>query len=198
MTETQAAKRLHKEFDNYQKEIAQYPNIKIAFYDSDIMVWYFVFYNLDDPYKGGEYLGEIKFPKDYPFSAPVIRMLTPNGRFQAEVNLCVNGISHYHNNNWSPMYKTPEVLVALLSFFYDDNDKFHVGFENSSKETKRILAKQSKTYNLKAFKIYRDLFNSSSDNEVPPEPPKENNLTEEDELQLALEQIAIMESQKKK
>lgn len=208
--EGQATKRLQKEFEIFQKEAKAglHPNIKVGFYDNNIMSWYYLFHKLDDPYTDGVYMGEIKFPKDYPFSAPVINMLTPNGRFQAGVNLCVAGLTHYHNGSWSSMYKTPEVLVGLLSFFYDDKDVGHVGYERSNKETRRILAGQSRAYNEK-IKAYRDLFMDEMKSLEPSKPvvvkeekkiiepyPITEGLTEEEELQLALEQIAVMESKK--
>ena len=37
----------------------------------DILTWHYMIYNLKDtPYEGGEYLGNIFFPQDYPFSPP--------------------------------------------------------------------------------------------------------------------------------
>ena len=36
----------------------------------------------DSIYAGGYYHGKLIFPKDYPFKAPSIYMITPNGRFK--------------------------------------------------------------------------------------------------------------------
>ena len=37
-------------------------------------------------YTGGYYHGKLVFPKEYPFKAPSIYMLTPNGRFKVLMN----------------------------------------------------------------------------------------------------------------
>ena len=36
----------------------------------------------DSDYKGGYYYGTIRFPEDFPFEPPVIRMMTPSGGFE--------------------------------------------------------------------------------------------------------------------
>ena len=36
-------------------------------------------------YTGGYYHGKLVFPKEYPFKAPSIYMLTPNGRFKVTI-----------------------------------------------------------------------------------------------------------------
>ena len=38
-------------------------------------------------YEGGYYHGKLVFPKEYPFKAPSIYMVTPNGRFKVTIFL---------------------------------------------------------------------------------------------------------------
>ena len=85
--------RLAKEYKalalDFQKQIESNPeglidkdNFIAAPDPSDIFVWYFVIFGLpDSPYKGGYYLGTIKFPQDYPWKPPSILMVTESGRF---------------------------------------------------------------------------------------------------------------------
>ena len=49
----------------------------------------------DSSYEGGLYHGKLVFPKEYPMKPPAIYMITPNGKFQVNVRLCLT-ISDYH------------------------------------------------------------------------------------------------------
>ena len=52
----------------------------------------------DTPYEGGCYHGLLKFPEDYPLKPPGIIMLTPSGRFETGMRLCLS-MSDYHVSN---------------------------------------------------------------------------------------------------
>jgi hypothetical protein len=45
---------------------------------------------VDTPYEGGVYHGLLKFPDDYPLKPPGIIMLTPSGRFEVGMRLCLS------------------------------------------------------------------------------------------------------------
>ena len=49
----------------------------------------------ETPYAGGVYHGLIKFPEEYPLKPPGIIMLTPSGRFECGMRLCLS-MSDYH------------------------------------------------------------------------------------------------------
>ena len=50
---------------------------------SNIFEWHYVIEGpKDSDYYGGFYHGYLKFSQEYPFKAPSIYMITPNGRFQ--------------------------------------------------------------------------------------------------------------------
>ena len=94
MVSKQAQKRLTKEFQMIQK--SPVPFIIAKPLESDILVWHYILEGpKDSPYYGGEYHGKIIFPSDYPFKPPAIRMITPNGRFQTDFNICLS-MSNYH------------------------------------------------------------------------------------------------------
>ena len=44
----------------------------------------------DTPFEGGIYHGLLKFPEDYPLKPPGIIMLTPSGRFEPGMRLCLS------------------------------------------------------------------------------------------------------------
>ena len=69
----------------------------------------------DCAYEGGFYHGMLKFPATYPFSAPEIFMVTPNGRFHLGKSICMS-FSNYHPELWSPAWGVDKIMLGLLSF----------------------------------------------------------------------------------
>eukprot|EP00937_MAST-01D_sp_MAST-1D-sp2_P005351 g5351.t1 len=64
---------------------------------------------------GGVYHGRIILPTDWPFKAPDIILLTPNGRFETRRKICLS-ISAHHNETWQPAWGIRLILEALVSF----------------------------------------------------------------------------------
>ncbi|KAG6488131.1 hypothetical protein ZIOFF_056889 [Zingiber officinale] len=83
---------------------------------------------------GGYYYGKLKFPPDYPFKPPSIRMITPNGRFSPNSLGIQCGL-----------YRGNSILTGLLSFMLDNHQT--AGSVRSSDDEKRKLAKASLSYN---------------------------------------------------
>ena len=83
----------------------------------------------DCAFEGGVYHGKIVFPNDYPMKPPAIYMLTPNGKFQTNVRLCLT-MSDYHPESWSPLWTTSTVLIGLLSFMIDNKCGSFTGMDN--------------------------------------------------------------------
>ena len=54
-------------------------------------------------------------PADYPFKPPAFVMLTPSGRFETGVKICLS-ISSYHPESWQPSWSVRSALVALIAF----------------------------------------------------------------------------------
>lgn len=107
--------------------------------------WYFVLRNLEGVYEGGVYLGEINFPDNYPFKAPTIKMITPNGRFEVGKTICTT-FSHYHPEEWSPKWSGFGMVYGLLSFLYEEDEEGVAGIKLSDNERKRLAVK-SKLFN---------------------------------------------------
>lgn len=120
----------------------------------------------DTPFENGEYVGEVNLPSDYPNSAPSIKMLTPSGRFEPNVNICTS-ISNFHPETWSPVLTIKTVLIAFQSFMNAKDDFDHAGTAKemllSIKEREKLqrkYAENSKTYNIR----FSNLFESNSEN----------------------------------
>ncbi|XP_074570681.1 ubiquitin-conjugating enzyme E2 34-like [Curcuma longa] len=143
MAERACVKRLLKEYRAICKEPP--PQIAARPSPSDILDWYFVIEGSDGtPYAGGYYYGKLKFPPDYPFKPPSIRMITPNGRFSPNVRICLS-MSDFHPESWNPMWSVSSILTGLLSFMLDNHQT--AGSVRSSDDEKRKLAKASLSYN---------------------------------------------------
>ena len=77
---------------------------------------------------------------------PAIYMLTPNGKFQVNVRLCLT-ISDFHPESWSPLWTASSVLIGLLSFMVDEKEMSFSGCDRQTVERKRQLAEQSMAFN---------------------------------------------------
>ena len=109
------AKRLNKEFMVLSRR-ADFACFYATPEENDIFVWHFIIFGLTDcVYEGGFYHGKLKFPATYPFKAPEIFMVTPNGRFHLNSSICMS-FSNYHPELWSPAWGVDKIMLGLLSF----------------------------------------------------------------------------------
>ena len=116
-------------------------NIKIKPDVDDIYTWYFLFDGpKDTPYEDGVYAGKILFPRDYPSRAPDFIILTPNGRFEINMKICLS-YSGYHQETWSPIWTVPSMLQGLISFMNESD--ITAGSITTTIEQKKKLAKSS-------------------------------------------------------
>jgi len=114
-----------------------------------MLEWHFVLHSLpeDSPYAGGCYHGKMLFPEGYPHAAPSIMMLTLNGRLETGTRLCLS-MTDFHPESWNPAWSVESILVGMISFMVDDRDS-GIGAVSSTDETRRHLAKESWTSNIK-------------------------------------------------
>lgn len=155
-----AAKRIQKELTEFRKSPPQFVP-KMAIDETNIRHLYFLIEGVDDsPFKGGEYILRVELPNDYPMSAPVIRMMTPSGRFQVDESICTT-FTHYHPESWCPTYNFTNIMVSFISFMLEPVDiksrNNGIGGMHSTDDEKRAYAKSSIEYN-KMMGFY-DMFN---------------------------------------
>jgi len=123
--------------------------------ENSILTWHFVLDGAPGtPYEGGEYLGQLIFPEQYPFKPPTIKMTTPSGRFKTHTRLCFS-MSDFHPEEWSPMWGVSQILTGLNSFMNEDASTH--GSINTSDAVKRDLAKQTHAFNV-CLPEYKTLF----------------------------------------
>lgn len=148
-----AVKRLTAEY----KDVVQNPTPYVIARPSekDILVWYFLLTGPPDtPYENGQYLGQLRFPANYPFGPPNIRMFTPSGRFLPNTSLCLS-MSDFHKETWNPAWNVSTILSGLLSFM--TSEETSTGAMSSTPEVRRNLAQKSIKWNM-ANEIFRANF----------------------------------------
>lgn len=93
----------------------------------------------DSEFKGGIYHGRIILPPQYPFKAPDIMLMTPNGRFELNKKICLS-ITGYHDETWQPAWGIRTALVGLASFFSTEAKGAIGGIDAPEKERRRLAA----------------------------------------------------------
>jgi len=145
--------RLRKEL----KSIAADPPlfIHVNCQGSDLLSWDFLIEGPPDtPYDGGWYWGELEIPKDYPFLPPLIRILTPSGRFQADRWLC-RSVFDYHPEGWQPPWTLAGVLTALLALMCQESFTAGAVHPLPAIDRRRHLARTSLAWNRQQRKFAR-------------------------------------------
>jgi ubiquitin-protein ligase len=148
-----------KRFTNETKLLNKEPlNYITAYQDkTNTLTWYFLIKGQKDtPYYDGEYIGKIVHSPDYPGKPPKYYMLTPSGRFNVDVELCLSN-SSYHPETWTSNWNIKSILIAFYSVFIDDKDNGAGFIYPSPDASERIkLAKESEKYNaLHHSEIYK-------------------------------------------
>lgn len=156
MGEKAALTRLRREYSTINNE--KTPHIVARPTEKNMLVWHYVLHDLpsESPYCGGVYWGKLVFPKEYPLKPPSIYMLTPSGRFETNVRLCLS-MSDFHPESWNPSWRIESILVGLVSFMLDTAEPRTTGGVHTSPARRRDFAKQSFDFNT-ASNEFRDLF----------------------------------------
>ncbi|RNF04636.1 ubiquitin-conjugating enzyme E2 [Trypanosoma rangeli] len=150
----QCVRRLQKEYSALCREIDPLffaiPSAK------SILHWYFIINGpVDTPYEGGRYFGRLNFPPEYPMKPPEIIMLTPTGRFEVNMAICLT-MSNYHPENWSPLWGIRTILTGLLSFMA--GEEYATGCMVCSDAQRRKYARESRRFNVEQMTLYKQLF----------------------------------------
>ncbi|KAH0575521.1 Ubiquitin-conjugating enzyme E2 [Spironucleus salmonicida] len=100
------------------------PNYKIWIPDKDNMldIHFSVRGPLNTEYQGGAYHGQLLLPKEYPFRAPHVRMITPSGRFETNTNICFS-FTAFHPEQWSPAVGFGPIIIGLQSLFQEYKER---------------------------------------------------------------------------
>ena len=137
-------KRIQKEFQNMINDPSDdfYANpIK-----DDMFCWHFTIRGPPDTeFEGGLYHGIIKLPMSYPNRPPSIMFLTPNGRFDVNMDVCLS-MTRYHKEEWQAAWTIRSMLEAIIAFFPVKEEHDAIGALDSSIESRKHFAKLSIKY----------------------------------------------------
>jgi ubiquitin-conjugating enzyme E2 J1 len=137
-----AVKRIMQELREMEKEDS--PDLLAEAIEEDIFEWHFVIRGAwDSEFEGGIYHGRILMPADYPFKPPAFVMLTPSGRFETGVKICLS-ISSHHPESWQPSWSVRSALVALIAFMQTPGSGA-LGSLDHPEEARRQMAAESRT-----------------------------------------------------
>jgi len=131
------------------------PGVHATPLPANMLEWHYVIQGPEgSAYQGGYYHGIIKFPQEYPFKPPSIRMLTPSGRFEPNQRICLS-MSDFHPETWNCMWSVSSILQGVVSFMLDNAPA--IGTINTSEHVKRQLARTSMQTNCQC-KQFTELF----------------------------------------
>ena len=119
-------------------------DLRIGPFNKNMLRWHFSIAGPPNSvYENGVYHGLILLPKNYPAMPPRIQMLTPNGRFMTNVDICLSA-SNYHPETWTPKWTILSLVNALrLHMLTLANE---IGGMMSSDERRRWYAKESRVW----------------------------------------------------
>mmetsp|Transcript_11656 Transcript_11656/g.26722 ORF Transcript_11656/g.26722 Transcript_11656/m.26722 type:complete len:340 (-) Transcript_11656:2146-3165(-) len=110
--------------------------------ETDMFEWHFTIRGAKGTdFEGGVYHGKILLPPEYPFKPPNVVFLTPSGRFETNVKVCLS-FSAFHPELWQPAWGIRLILEALISFLPTPADGAIGALDWTSEERKK-LAKES-------------------------------------------------------
>ena len=112
----------------------------------DMFCWHFTIRGPPDTeFEGGLYHGIIKLPMSYPNRPPSIMFLTPNGRFDVNMDVWLS-MTQYHKEEWQAAWTIRSMLEAIIAFFPVKEEHNAIGALDSSVESRKHFAKLSVKY----------------------------------------------------
>lgn len=133
---------------NFRKSDKFLEGTNIQLYMETLQVWYARFVDLDDEFADGEYLLKIKIKDNFPYEAPDINFMTPNGVYEANNTVICTGYGAHHKDTYTPAKGVHGVLGAVLGNMLDWKNVSHgIGFKKTTSKVKKQLAKSSKPFN---------------------------------------------------
>lgn len=127
----------------------------------------------DSEFGGGYFLGEVLLHPEYPRKAGDVRMLTPNGRFEAGKMICMDNTAFHQNDKAGGMkagWNVWTIIMGFISIWTDEDEKgiAHMsrgqmkwekkgdieGKMKALREFRKKSAKESVAFNAKNYSEY--------------------------------------------
>ena len=100
-------------------------------------------------------MGRVDFPEEYPKYAPNIKMITENGRFAKNGQICMS-VTGFHGDEWNSIWKATSIIQGLVSM-YSEGESENINWINRSKAQIKSVAKNSRE-EVKKHAIYKKYF----------------------------------------
>jgi len=124
-----SAKIIRKHYEKYMSDPIENLSIEDP---EDIYKWYFILIGpKDTPWEDEIYNGIMEFPKNYPFSPPIInfssQLYHPNIYKDGKVCISIlhEGIDEYGyedtSERWSPVQTIQTIFLSIISLFHEPN-----------------------------------------------------------------------------
>ncbi|CDZ97243.1 Non-canonical ubiquitin conjugating enzyme 1 [Phaffia rhodozyma] len=141
-----AVKRIMQEARELAEDLST--DYSAAPLEDDIFEWHGTIRGASDTeFEGGLYHIRISLPPSYPFAAPDMMILTPNGRFEVGKKICIDGLTSFHAGSWQPAWGVRTAIVGLISFWGNKGEALRsVGALDYPVEERRRLAKLSRKW----------------------------------------------------
>jgi ubiquitin-protein ligase len=96
-------------------------NVLYTLRNDDLKEWVFMIRSFPgiEELSNCYFIGSLSFPNEYPYKAPKIHMYTPTGRTKPDSNMCVSGLSSFHNDTWSATYTPQKIVYSFISTMYE-------------------------------------------------------------------------------
>lgn len=150
-------KRIQNEIKLYKKDNFIFPNLYLRPNTNNLQEWFFIVYDLKETlFENGIYFGKILLPNTYPLKPADFIFITPNGRFEVGKKICTS-FSGFHPESHTSTWNILTMMQGIISFMTDKQDIQGLGFEESTDEQKRELAKRSSDWN-KQNSLFKNIF----------------------------------------
>ena len=111
---------------------------------SKLLEWHFSFTGMEGtPFEGGIYHGRILLHPEYPRKAPSISVMTPNGRWEVNKEICLSATA-YHQETWDPNWTLRTLVMALRGHIITQPKE--IGGILTTPDRQRSLATSSKNW----------------------------------------------------
>ena len=149
MLSQRASARIGGEIKRYMDAPAEFvPRIAVDEHNQRHLYYLLEGFPDSSPFAGGQYVVMMKLHEDYPFKAPSIQLLTPNGRFIPNNWICISGLTHFHAETWCPLLTFTTIMAGFVSFWFSEYSG-EVGGQRTTTEEKQALAAASHEFNKK-------------------------------------------------
>jgi len=143
---------------------------KYSFYyepnNDDITMGHFMLMgSKDSPYYGGFYFVEHKFPNNYPFSPPIWKFLTNDGRTRFNPNLyqingngkvCLSILNTWGESSWSQIQRLSSVVETICAHLFHDKPLTNEPGYSDSDPMNEIYSRMLYYQNLN-FNVYSNI-----------------------------------------